>query len=251
MKTKSRKSRTVPASSAGMRLNRYIARSGTASRRKCDEGVQNGMVTVNGVLVTDPSLKIKEGDTVLWDGSAVTPPDVFTAVMNKPSGYETTMNEKNARPVTLLTGGMPAGVTPVGRLDVRTGGVLLWSNMGELVYRLTHPKWRIEREYSIISAIPVTLDIVRRLKKGSYIEPRVFSKPASVVKTGQKTVNIVLKTGRNREVRKLVKACGVPMAGLERVRYGSVSLDDLPRGEWRELTADESRTLSKLVKLDD
>ena len=250
MKTRSRKNRTVPASAAGMRLNRYIARSGTASRRKCDDGIQNGMVTVNGALVTDPSIKIKEGDTVLWDGAAVVPPEVFIAVMNKPSGYETTMNEKTTRPVTLLTGGMPAGATPVGRLDVRTGGVLLWSNQGELIYRLTHPKWRIEREYCIISALPVTNDTVKKLIKGAYIEPRVFSKPISAHKTGSKTVNIVLKTGRNREVRKLAKACGIAMSGLERVRYGSVLLGDLPRGEWRELTFEESEKLFKLVKLD-
>ncbi len=242
----------MPASADGMRLNRYLARAGIASRRNCDHGVQSGMVTVNGSLVTDPSNKLSAGDIVLWDGTAVTLPEMFIAIMNKPSGYETTMEEKkSSRPVTLLSGGMPRGCTPVGRLDVRTGGLLLWTNHGELVYRLTHPKWRIEREYRIITPVPVTPDMLKRLTKGGYIQPGVYSKPAVVARAGQKAISVVLKTGRNREVRKLSKACGVPMAGLERTRYGNIRLEEsLERGSWRELTPEETRGLLKLVRLD-
>ncbi len=233
-----------------MRLNRYIARSGVASRRNCDTGIRNGMVTVNGRLITNPAEKISEGDLVLWDGASVTLPEIFVAVMNKPSGYETTMNERASRPVSQLSVGMPRGAAPVGRLDIRTGGLLLWSNDGELVYRLTHPKWRIEREYSLILAKPPEREAIEKMRKGVYIAPREFSKPGSVEKTGAKTLSVVLTTGRNREVRRLSKFSGIPLIGLERIRFGPIQLGDLERGKWRKLNSEETASLCKAVRLD-
>ena len=246
----SKKSKEVPSSADGMRLNRYIARSGIASRRKCDVGIQNGMVTINGRLTVNPAEKISKGDLVLWDNTSVTLPEIFVAAMNKPSGYETTMDENAPRPVLLLSGGMPKGTAPVGRLDIRTGGLLLWSNDGELLYRLTHPKWRIEREYSLILAKPPEKHAIEKMRKGLYIAPGEFSKPTSVEKTGTKTLNLVLTTGRNREVRRLAKFSGIPLIGLERIRYASIELDSIERGKWRELTPDEVASLCKAVRLD-
>lgn len=249
MTSSTKKNRAVPESADGMRLNRYIARSGKASRRKCEEDIQNGMVTVNGKLVTSPGVTVSAGDIVLWDGAAITLPDLFVAAMNKPSGYETTMDTDSTRPVTLLSHGMPDGSAPVGRLDIRTGGLLLWSNDGELIYRLTHPKWKIEREYSLVLATGVSREMIERLTKGCFIEPRVYSKPLTVKQTGAKKLSLVLQTGRNREVRRLAKVCGVPLIGLERVRYGSVHLEELERGSWRPLSSQEIEALCKLVKL--
>ncbi|MCP4646159.1 MAG: rRNA pseudouridine synthase [bacterium] len=242
--------KTASASADGMRLNRYIARSGIASRRNCDDGIKNGMVTVNGRLIVNPAHKISEGDSVLWDGSAVTLPEIFCAVMNKPSGFETTMNESASRPVSQLSVGMPRGTAPVGRLDIRTGGLLLWSNDGELIYRLTHPKWRIEREYSLILAKVPERTAVEKMRKGVYIAPREFSKPKSVEKTGTKTLSVVLTTGRNREVRRLAKFSGIPLIGLERIRFGPIMLENLERGKWRELASDEILSLCKAVRLE-
>ena len=250
MSKKPKGKKTAPASADGMRLNRYIARSGIASRRNCDKGIQNGMVTVNNRLVTNPAEKISAGDTVLWDGSSVTLPDIFVAVMNKPSGYETTMSEEVSRPVSLLSQGMPRGTAPVGRLDIRTGGLLLWSNDGELVYRLTHPKWRIEREYSLVLAKPPEREALEKMQKGVYIAPREFSKPKSIEKTGAKTLSVVLTTGRNREVRRLAKFSGIPLIGLERIRFGPILLEDLERGKWRMLDSSEIESLCKAVRLD-
>lgn len=244
-----RKNRSVPPHADGMRLNRYIARSGIASRRNCDTEIAEGMVTVNGKLTINPGYRVREGDIVLWDGSAVTLPELFAAAMNKPSGYETTMDGNSSRPVTLLSGGMPPGTAPVGRLDIRTGGLLLWSNDGELVYRLSHPKYRVEREYQIVTAKPVTPDDLARLAKGSYIEPGAFSKPLSVKQAGPKKINLVLKTGRNREVRRLASACRVPLIGLERTRYGTIRLEGIERGGWRQLTPEETSSLCDLVRL--
>lgn len=246
----SKDNKTVPAIADGMRLNRFIARSGIASRRNCDTGIKNGMVTVNGRLITNPAEKISTGDLVLWDGASVTLPDLFVAVMNKPSGYETTMNESAARPVSQLSVGMPRGAAPVGRLDIRTGGLLLWSNDGELVYRLTHPKWRVEREYSLILAKPAEREAIEKMRKGVYIAPREFSKPKSVEKTGTKTLSVILTTGRNREVRRLSKFSGIPLIGLERIRFGPIKLEDLERGKWRILNQEEMSSLCKIVRLD-
>ncbi len=241
--------KTAAATADGMRLNRYIARSGIASRRNCDKGIKNGMVTINGRLVTNPAERISTGDLVLWDGASITLPELFVAVMNKPSGYETTMDEKANRPISQLSVGMPRGAAPVGRLDIRTGGLILWSNDGELVYRLTHPKWRVEREYSLILAKPPEKEAIEKMRKGVYIAPREFSKPKSVEKTGTKTLSVVLTTGRNREVRRLSKFSGIPLIGLERIRFGPIQLEDLDRGKWRILDSDEISSLCKLVRL--
>ncbi|MCK5785526.1 MAG: rRNA pseudouridine synthase [Candidatus Sabulitectum sp.] len=249
MTRSSKGKKTASATADGMRLNRFIARSGIASRRNCDTGIKNGMVTVNGRLVINPAEKISQGDLVLWDGSSVTLPDMFVAVMNKPSGYETTMNESASRPVSQLSVGMPRGAAPVGRLDIRTGGLLLWSNDGELVYRLTHPKWKIEREYSLILAKPPERDAIEKMRKGVYIAPGEFSKPRSVERTGAKTLSVVLTTGRNREVRRLSKFSGIPLIGLERIRFGPVLLEDLERGKWKTLDPEEIASLCKAVRL--
>lgn len=232
-----------------MRLNRYIARSGIASRRHCDQGIQNGMVTVNGSLTVNPAYRIKAGDTIMWDGTAVTLPELFIAAMNKPSGYETTMDRSSARPVTLLSRGMPDGTAPVGRLDIKTGGLLLWSNDGELVHRLSHPRWKVEREYVIVTGKPVTPEQLEGLKKGGFIEPRVYSKPLSVKQCGKKKISVVLKTGRNREVRRLASISRIPLIGLERIRYGTMDIDGIERGTWRELTGEEGLKLCSLVNL--
>lgn len=249
MTAASRDNRTVQKDADGMRLNRYIARSGIASRRNCDEGIRTGMVTVNGKLTMNPAYRIKAGDTVLWDGSAVTLPGLFIAAMNKPSGYETTMDPKSARPVSKLSRGMPEASAPVGRLDIKTGGILLWSNDGELVHRLSHPRWKVEREYLIKTAKPVGPEQVERLRKGGFIQPRVYSKPMSARQTGRTEIALILKTGRNREVRRLAAVCGIPLIGLERTRYGNVTVNGIERGAWRELTEKEAEGLCSLVGL--
>ncbi len=186
----------------------------------------------------------------MYLGQKITPGPLKTFVLNKPRGYETTLSPDSRRSVLKLMGGLPAGTVPVGRLDINTGGLLLLSNDGELVNRLTHPSWEIEREYRIfLQKSPGPSDF-RSLRKGARISPREFSRPHSVESSGKKSVNIVLHTGRNREVRRLVEACGLRIDGLERVRYGPISLRGLARGEWRLLDDDELITLMKAVKLD-
>ncbi len=244
------KTRTVPGFAEGMRLNRYIARSGTAARRQCDQGIQEGMVTVNGTLVTSPAYRVRTGDLILWDGEAVTLPRPFLAAMNKPAGYETTMEADSRRSVAQLAGDMPRGAAPVGRLDLKTGGLLLWSNDGELIYRLSHPKWKVEREYMIVTGKPVVPDDLKRLRKGGFIEQGVYSKPLSVKQAGANRISVVLVSGRNREVRRLATVSRIPLIGLERIRFGGIVVSGIDRGAWRELTEEETRGLYRLVGLE-
>jgi len=231
------------------RLNRFLARAGIASRRKSDELIARGQVAVNGVIVTGPGTRVTEDDKVLFQGERVRLPALKTAVLNKPLGYETTLANGSERSITSLMEGLVAGTVPVGRLDINTGGLLLLSNDGELVNRLMHPRWMVDREYRIFTAVE-TLNRrdLARLKKGAYIGPGEYSRPLAL-KQGRNHVDIVIRTGRNREVRRLFKACGIQLKGLERIRYGPVTLGGLQRGEYRLLEGDELHRLRQAVGL--
>jgi 23S rRNA pseudouridine2605 synthase len=235
--------------SDGCRLNRYLARAGIASRRKCDLLITQGSVQVNGRTVTVPGYRVTDSDRVTCMGSVVEPQPLRTAVLNKPHGYETTMAEGPGRTVASLLRGLPPGTVPVGRLDINTGGLLLLSNDGSLVNRLTHPSWEVEREYRAFLAAPPDESQLKRLRRGASIAPGEYSRPSSVQRSGDRSVNLVLHTGRNREVRRLFEACRIPLAGLERVRFGPVTLKGVKRGEYRILSPSELSELRRIVGL--
>jgi len=201
-------------------------------------------VAVNGSPVTEPGFRVGPDDRVTYMGSPVVLPDAVTAMLNKPLGYETTMSDGGRRPVSLLMTGLPHGTVPVGRLDINTGGLLLLSNDGDLVHRLTHPSWEIEREYSLTLDSSPSGAAIAMMRKGVRIGARQYSRPLSVSVSGR-TVRLVLTTGRNREVRRLAEKCGFRLQHLERIRYGPVRLGDLPRGKWRMLSESELASLMK------
>lgn len=240
----------VPERFAGTRLDRYLARCGIDSRRACQEHVTRGFVTINGVVERDPSRKLERGDRVYYLNEGVSTPPPVTAALNKPLGYETTMDAKSRRTVRDLMEGLPRGVVPCGRLDVRTGGLLLLSNDGRLIHRLTHPKWEVEREYVLKTAQPIGDDVLSRMGRGVRLSSKVFSKPTRVQrKKGGKTLVIALSTGRNREVRRLAERCGISLRSLERTAYGPIRVNGIPRGEWRQLSAGEIKDLYESVGL--
>ncbi len=233
-----------------MRLNRFLARAGRGARRSVEDDIRSGMVTVNGVVVRNPAVRVTSGDLVRFDGARVIVRAPFLAAMNKPVGVETTMDPEAKRGVHTLAGGMPPGTAPVGRLDIRTGGLLLWSSDGELTYRLTHPRWAVEREYMLLFHEPPTPRSLESLRKGAFIAPGRFSRPLSVTRAGgDERLKLVIATGRNREVRRLCSACGINLSGLERVRYGPISLKGIPRGAWRPLNGGETEELYRAVGL--
>ena len=231
------------------RLNRFLARAGIASRRKCDELIQNGFVSVNNKVITIPGFRVTTDDRVICQGRRVKPLALVTAVLNKPCGYETTLSPNSERSVLQLIKGLPSGTVPVGRLDINTGGLLLLSNDGELVHRLTHPSWEVEREYTLLLKAPPAPDIMKKLRKGTYLGRGEYSKPISVKFTSKKNINIILHTGRNREVRRLAEKYQLDLSRLERIRYGPVTLNGLERGSWRLLRAKELEQLKAAVDL--
>lgn len=232
------------------RLNRYLARAGIASRRKSDILIQEGRVSVNGEIITVPGFRVSELDEVTYQGLPVRLQPYMTAALNKPHGFETTLSPDSKRSILRLISGLPPGTVPVGRLDINTGGLLLLSNDGELVNRLTHPSWKVEREYRVFLKKTPAPSVLQSLRKGASIGHGEFSKPISVKSSAKRSINIVLRTGRNHEVRRLVEASGIQLEGLERVRYGTVTLSGIERGEWRLIKDAELRALMKSVKLD-
>lgn len=231
------------------RLNRFLARAGAASRRKSAHLIMEGRVSVNGRVVDSPAVRVTEEDRVELDGRTVKLPTLTTAVLNKPLGYETTMVRGKIPAVVELMEGLPPGTVPVGRLDVNTGGLLLLSNEGRLVNRLTHPSWEVEREYVVSSRRSVTEKQLKCLKRGADIGSGDFSRPGMVERTAPEVFRLTFHTGRNREVRRLCKACGIALKELERVRYGPIVLEGLRRGSWRILKGNELFQLRKTVDL--
>ena len=248
-KKKSRKTE-LPSHLDGTRLNRFLARAGRGSRRSCDSLVSDGMVSVNGTVIRNPAHRLSTGDRIRCSGEMVAIPRSFVLALNKPVGYETTMKDVLGRKaVTELLQGVPAGAVPVGRLDIQTGGLLLLSNDGELIHRLTHPKWCVQREYMLILSRNPSVKALNRIRKGVRIAEGQFSKPLRVARCGQNRLRVVLTTGRNREIRRLAMVCRLYLSGLERIRYGPVKTGNLDRGSWRMLSTGETDALYAEVDL--
>jgi len=206
-------------------------------------------VSVNGKIVTIPGFRVSSDDVVKYMGNTVRLQPLGTAVLNKPHGFETTLSPDSKRSILTLIRDLPPGTVPVGRLDINTGGLLILSNDGELVNRLTHPSWEVEREYRVFLKNPPGISDLRSLRRGASIGNGEFSKPLSVESRDRKSVNIVMVTGRNHEVRRLLEACGIQLEGLERVRYGPITLKGLKRGKWRLLNKNELKNLMTAVQL--
>lgn len=247
MPTSSRKSGTE---ADGVRLNRFLARAGCASRRSCDSMIFEGLVTVNGVVEKSPARRILPGDDVRLSGRPVFPARASVYALNKPLGVEVTMAGGRGDEFMALIRETTPGSVPVGRLDVNTGGLLLLTNDGELSQRLMHPRYGIEREYLLEVRRGTSAEAAAALGAGAPIGPGRPCIPASCRPVGRSSVALVLTSGRYHEVRRLAAAVGVALLGLERIRYGPVRLGGLPRRAIRELSPDEMAGLYGSVGLD-
>ena len=225
------------------RLQKLISAAGLCSRRKAEEWLAAGRVTVNGVTASVGDKADLEHDLVEVDGVALSRPSTHTYIMlHKPRGYVTTLSdEKGRKTVAQLVENCPARVWPVGRLDMDSEGLLLLTDDGELTHRLTHPSHEIQKEYHV----RVTGNVAQALP--------VLSKPMvvdgedmvadCVEQTGEHSLMIVIHQGKNRQVRRMCAAAGLTVTRLIRVREGELLLGDLKRGEWRELTEAELKLL--------
>lgn len=192
---------------------------------------------------------MKDTDIVFHNGAPIDIPLPVTAVLNKPPGYETTLTEASKRNITCFMTELPRGTVTVGRLDVNTCGLLILSNDGELIYRLSHPSREIEREYLVELVLPVPGNVLKNLRRGADIGGGYYSKPDSVLQVKESVFRIILHTGRNREVRKLLKAFGLKLKLLTRIRFSSVHLGNLTEGTVRILKGAELAELYDSVDL--
>ncbi len=221
-----------------MRLVKFLAHGGVASRRGAELIIAKGRVTVGGEVVTDPARDVDAGHEVRVDGSLVgTEPREVWAV-NKPAGVVSTAKEPGDRPAVVSLVRSDARLYPVGRLDADSTGLLLLTNDGELANRLTHPRYEVPKTYRVQLRYPLSDDDLRRLARGVELEDGVTS-PADVRRLGEREVEMVLREGRNRQVRRMAEAIGNAVAALRRVRFGPIELGGLSRGESRLLAADE------------
>lgn len=230
-----------------MRLEKYIATSGIASRRSVKKSIQAGLVTVNDEPVLVPGHPIHIGiDVVEFKGKQVEPLVEHTYLMlNKPAGYLTTRRDERGRPTVMdLVADLSDTIYPVGRLDLETEGLLLFTNDGDFAYRLLHPSHEVEKTYLVWVKGAPRDDAIQRLRQGVTI-PSGTTAPAKIKrlrgsKDGETTkFEIVIHEGKKRQIRLMFKAVGHPVIRLKRIRIGNLRLDNLPSGAYRLLTSEE------------
>ncbi|MFC1691940.1 pseudouridine synthase [Candidatus Latescibacterota bacterium] len=238
-----------------MRLNRYISASGYASRRKGEKIIREGMVRVNGTVVTDPARTIEPSrDSVSIDGELlVINREKRYYILNKPMGVIVSRIDTHGRPTVIdLLGSETKGVYPVGRLDANTYGVLLFTDDGDLAYRLTHPSFGVEKVYRAEVESRVSTKDVQRVHEGLILEdgPTVPAK-MNIIESGEDVslIEITMHEGRKRQVRRMLARLGHPVKVLERISFGGITADDLPLGGYRPLYDKEIETLKKTVSL--
>ena len=225
-----------------MRLAKFLAHGGVASRRKAEKIIAAGRVTVGGKMVTDPARDVGEGDDVRVDGSPVGAESREVWAVHKPVGVVSTAREPGARPAVVDLVDSAARLYPVGRLDADSTGLLLLTNDGELANRLTHPRYEVPKAYVVELSRPPSDADLRRLEEGVELDDG-FTAPAEARRLGERKVEIVLREGRNRQVRRMAEAVGNRVRALRRIRFGPVELGDLPTGEARRLSEEEVSTL--------
>jgi len=217
-----------------LRLAKFLAHGGVASRRKAELIISKGRVTVGGEVVTDPARDVGVGDDVRVDGSPVGEEAREVWAVNKPVGVVSTAKEPGKRPAVVSLVGSKARLYPVGRLDADSTGLILLTNDGELANRLTHPRYEVPKAYRAKLKRPPSDADLRRLARGVELEDGPTA-PAEVRRLGEREVELVLREGRNRQVRRMAEAVGNEVVLLRRVRFGPIELGDLLEGEARPL----------------
>lgn len=235
-----------------MRLQKFLALSGVASRRNAEKMISEGRVSVNHCRVTEMGIQVDEkSDMVEVDGTVVSiQEEKHYIAYNKPIGEVTTVSDPEGRATVMdKFRDYPVRLYPVGRLDYDSEGLILLTNDGDMMNHVLHPSREVSKVYLTKVSNQVTDDEISQLRRGVMIDGRLTS-PASVRLIRQETFDTVLlisiHEGRNRQVRKMVDAVGHQVVSLKRVEFGPVSLGDLPAGKWRRLTESEIRRLKEI-----
>jgi 23S rRNA pseudouridine2605 synthase len=233
-----------------VRLARYLAHAGVASRRAAEKLIADGRVSVGGEVVTDPARDVDEASGVEMDGAPVAPEAREVWIVNKPAGVVSTASDTHGRPIVTDLVDSERRLYPVGRLDADTTGLLLLTNDGELANRLTHPRFEVPRVYRARvepSRVPETA--LRRLREGVELDDGRTS-PAKVRQAEPGVLELTIGEGRKRQVRRMCEAVGHPVVELERVAFGPLRLGPLGPGEARLLTPAEVERLRKTAESD-
>jgi len=217
-----------------MRLAKFLAHGGVASRRKAEEIIAKGLVTVGDEVVTDPARDVGDGDDIRVNGTPVAAETREVWAVNKPAGVVSTAREPGDRPAVVELVDTQARLYPVGRLDADSTGLLLLTNDGELANHLTHPRYEVPKAYRATLRRPVADSDLERLRQGVELEDGRTG-PADVNRLGEREIEITLREGRNRQVRRMLEAVGNRVVALRRVRFGPLRLGDLPEGQARRL----------------
>jgi 23S rRNA pseudouridine2605 synthase len=220
-----------------MRLVKFLAHGGVASRRRAEEIIAKGLVTVGGEVVTDPARDVGEGDDVRVNGAAVAAEAREVWAVNKPVGVVSTAREPGSRTPVVDLVETEARLYPVGRLDADSSGLLLLTNDGELANRLTHPRYEVPKTYVARLRKSISDGDLERLRSGVELEDGPTA-PAQVKRRGGE-VEIVLREGRNRQVRRMLEAVGNEVVALRRVGFGPLRLGGLKEGSSRRLSDSE------------
>lgn len=235
-----------------IRLQKYLANSGIASRRKCEEYILQGKVKVNGKIVTQLGTKINpKQDKVTFKEQIVENEEEFVYILlNKPIGYVTTVKDQFDRENVLDLVKVKQRLVPVGRLDMYTSGALILTNDGDFVYQVTHPKHEIEKTYTVTVKGIVKEEEIEALKKGIIIEDyKTKTAKVKILKTDlekqQSRMEITIHEGKNRQVRKMCEAINKKVLALHRSKIGNVGVKDLKLGTWRYLREMEIKQFLK------
>jgi 23S rRNA pseudouridine2605 synthase len=224
-----------------MRLNAWLARAGVASRRKADELIKAGRVTVNG----EPgqlNTFVAARDDVRLDGRPLQKQQLAYVLLHKPAGVVTTARDPQGRETVVDLVRSETRVVPVGRLDADTTGALLLTNDGDLAHRLAHPRYRVDKVYIVDLDRPATGEQLKQLAEGVELEDGPTA-PAVVRRLAGGRIELTIHEGRNRQVRRMVEAVGRRVTHLHRSRYGPLTLEGLEPGAWRELEPSEVERL--------
>ena len=236
-----------PKNDGTIRLNRFIANAGMCSRREADTFIATGCVTVNGEIVSEMGIKVREGDSVSFNGKLLSIEKKVYVLLNKPKGFVTTVDDPHAEKTVmeLVKNACHERIYPVGRLDKSTTGLLLFTNDGELTKRLTHPKYNRKKIYHVHLDQKVSKSHLEEIINGVTLEDG-FVAADSVSYTDEedkKQVGIEIHSGKNKIVRRIFEHLGYKVVKLDRVYFCGLTKKNLPRGTWRFLTQEEVNML--------
>ena len=233
-----------------MRLNKFLAKAGIASRRKSDELIQMATTMVNGKVCLDPAYHVKKEDSVQFDGKKViVEKKKIVLMLHKPRKVITTVRDTHGRKTVMDFIPSKFRITPVGRLDQNTTGLLLLTNDGDLQEYLTHPKNKVSKDYEVYIEGKLNIDQVKKLKSGLYIGYKEYGKAEILeqkVHKGRSKIILRMRQGKKREIRRIFHRLNKKLISLKRIGFASLKLGNLREGEYRELTQNEINKLCSL-----